>query len=120
MGKITTQFLLRIALSFSFIYAGISGFMHPENWVGWLPAFVRNLSPFNEVLTLHVFSVLQIIIALWLLSGWLIFFVAIISGLLLIGIIIFNLGAMDIVFRDISLAVVAFALVISVYKEGKR
>ena len=96
--------LLRVGLAFAFFYAAISGFLEPEQWIGWLPEFVRNET------TLIVFGVVELVMGFWLLSGLKTFWAAGISGFMLLGIVVFNLGAMLIVFRDVSLALAAFAL----------
>lgn len=61
---------------------------------------------------LTLFSVYEIILALWLLIGKQLFYAGLLSAATLIGIAAFNLGAIDIVFRDISLALSALALAV--------
>lgn len=98
--------LLRFGLAFVFLYAAVSGFINPGVWVGWLPEFVRT----NFVLSL--FGAMEITVAVWLVSGRQTFWAGLVSGLMLLGIIIFNPQAMIVVFRDIGLALAAFALAI--------
>jgi hypothetical protein len=59
---------------------------------------------------LSVWGVVEIIIALWILSGKHIFIPSLIAGLLLCSIVVFNIPLLDIVFRDVALALVAFTL----------
>ncbi|MEK7192215.1 MAG: hypothetical protein AAB646_01715 [Patescibacteria group bacterium] len=107
--------LLRIGLAFSFFYAAIDGFVNPENWIGWLPEFIRT----EGVLVL--FEIIELIAGFWLLSGYLQFWSGIISGLMMAGIVVFNLGAMLVVFRDVGLALSAFALAaLSKHDERER
>ena len=103
--------LLRIGLAFTFIYAAISGFIEPESWIGWLPEFARSNT------WLNAFGVLEILIGLWLLSGWKIFWAGLISGVMFAGITVFNLGAFLITFRDVGLAAAAFALALLYYEK---
>ena len=111
---LTPAALLRLGLAFTFVYAAISGFIQPENWVGWLPEFVR-----SEI-WLNAFGVFEILMGLWLLSGWEILWAGLISGAALLGIAIFNLGAMLIVFRDVGLAAAAFALASIEYEKQNK
>lgn len=96
--------LLRIGLAFSFFYAAIAGFISPESWIGWLPPFVRTAG------WLSLFGIGEIVMGFWLLSGYKLFYSASISAVMLFGIVVFNFSAMDVVFRDISLALSAVAL----------
>lgn len=105
-------FLLRCALAFSFAYAAVQSFREPQNWIGWFPPFMLALSPFTPDTTLALFSVVELALAALLLSGKWGVPVAIVSGAMLLGIAMFNLGAIDIVFRDIALALAAFALAV--------
>ncbi len=107
----TALLILRISLAFSFFYAAISGFIYPNNWIGWLPFFVRS----NGWLTL--FAAGQVVMAIWLVSGYKAFYSALLSAGMLLGIVVFNLSAMDVVFRDISLALSAIALAILAREE---
>jgi len=104
---------MRAGLAFSFAYAGIGGFLHPENWIGWFPLWTRNILPLGDRALLGTFGVIEILLALWLLSGKKLCWSALISGILLIGITAVNLTSMDIVFRDIALGLVAFGLALS-------
>ena len=98
--------LLRFGIAFSFFYAAIASFINPTPWIGFLPKFLQ----INSVLT--VFSIGEIILGLWLLSNWRVFYAAILSAIAMLGIVIFNLGAMDIVFRDITILLASIALAV--------
>lgn len=105
------SWLLRLAIAFAFLYPPISALKDPDSWIGYLPAFVQSL-PISELVLLHGFGVVEFIIGAWLLSGRNIFYPSLASALILTLIVIFNLGQMDVVFRDISLILVAVALVL--------
>lgn len=104
----TARWLLRLGLAFVFLYAAIGSFQDPYSWIGFFPQFLRDLVP-AEIL-LRVFSFYEIALALWLLWGRWLFYAGLISAATVAGIVVFNWGAMDIVFRDISLALAALAL----------
>lgn len=97
--------LLRIGLAFTFLYVAIASFLEPVNWIGFFP-----FEP--SAFVFQAFSVFELFLALWLLSGVKTFFAALISAVLLAGIVVTNLGAMDIVFRDAGLFFAALALAV--------
>ena len=103
--------LLRIGVAFAFLYAAIASFVEPQVWVGYLPAFMLNL--ISGSILLPAFSIVEIIVALWLLSGKALFYSGMISALMMAGIIVFNFGALDIDFRDITILFASIALMVA-------
>ncbi len=103
--------LLKLSVAFPFLYAAIAGFITPDNWIGYFPHFVQDIFP-NQNLLLDIFGAVQIIVALWILFGKEILIPSILATLMLLGIIVFNLNVMDIMFRDIGLMFAALALAI--------
>ena len=95
---------LRVGLALVFLYPAIAAFLEPQNWIGFLPAFIAT----NEAL--FAFGVFEIILALWLLSGFRVGIAALISGALVLGIVLTNFGALDIIFRDIPIIFASAAL----------
>lgn len=103
--------LLRVGLAFVFAYAAISSLVNPEDWVGYLPGFVNERLTFEQVETmLKVFSIFEIALAAWLLSGWMTFWAALASAAGLLGIIISSPSQFLITFRDVGLLATALAL----------
>lgn len=100
--------LLRIGLAFTFIYAGISSLTEPNNWVGYLPAFVPDDQRLN---LLKAFSIYEILLAVWLLYGRYVKFAAATAAATLTGITLVNLSIFTVTFRDVGLAFAALALV---------
>ena len=105
--------LLRIGLAFSLLYAAISSFITPSSWIAFLPTFLK----FTAIL--HIFSIIEIILALWLLSGKKLFYGAGLTSLALFGIVIANIGSLDIIFRDITILLAALALTYIGYNKKK-
>lgn len=106
------RFFLRIGIATVFLYAAISSISQPENWIGFIPLWLRNLtSPLIPPETLLFgFSIFQIVLAVWLLLGRKTGAAAVISAITLFGIVLVNIGSFDIVFRDIAIAFSALAL----------
>lgn len=108
---------LRIGLAFGFIYVAIFSFVKPLNWIGFLPDFVEVFLPKETALI--VFSIFEILLGLLLLFDHKIFIVSIISSVTLFFITIFNFGALDIVFRDVSIFFASLALSFLSYDKRK-
>ena len=101
-----------MALAFAFLYPAYGFWSNPGNWAGYIPAFVQNFGLSQETLLLAL-AALHIILALWLLSGWRLFFPSLLAALFLASVVYFNWNQLDILFRDISLMLAALALAFS-------
>ncbi len=104
------RLLLRIAISFAFIYAAISGFINPEDWLGYFPVFMQKILPGTMIVTF--WGIAELILGIWILSGRRIFWPSLLGGLSMIGVILFNFSNMDVLFRDVSIMFSAFALAV--------
>lgn len=107
--------LLRIGMAVTFMYAAWASFRTPTDWIGFFPGFLLNIIPGSFLLPL--FSVAELILAAWLLSGKWMLYAALTSAALFFGIVVVNLGALDLVFRDVGLGFAAIALVVLHYKR---
>jgi len=105
----TAYLLLRVGAAFAFIYPPISALVgDPYTWIGYFPSFTRGF--IDEVVMLHMFGVVEVGIGLWILSGYKIFVPALLATALLLGIVVFNPSEFPILFRDLSIAALTFAL----------
>ncbi|MBI4250722.1 DoxX family membrane protein [Candidatus Uhrbacteria bacterium] len=102
------SFFLRSGLAVGFLYAALSSFLDPNAWVGFLPIEVRAVISGQALLAL--FSLYEIALSLWLLSGRAVRNAARASIATMTLIIIFNLPSLDIVFRDLVILAAAAAL----------
>ncbi len=111
--------LLRIAVAFPLIWAGVRQIMNPFDWIGFVPPWLSVIIPSEIFLTVH--SIFNLVIGVGLLVGfWRIVF----SGLAFVSlasIVIFYgggvfLGIDDVTFRDVGLAIVALVLFLRAIK----
>ncbi len=100
--------LLRVGVAFSFVYAAISGYLNPTAWIGFFPSFAQSIA--SPPIIVGAWGIVETLVALVLLFKKDVFVVGSVAALLLFGITVFNWGAMDIVFRDISIGFAALAL----------
>ena len=108
--KFDSAFFLRIGLAFVFIFASISAFLNPQAWIGYVPSFIENFITRAYFLFIH--DIVNMVLGLWLLTGKKTFYAAIISSVVLAGIILTNLGSFLITFRDVGLFFSAIALAV--------
>lgn len=108
------SFFLRLAVAIPFLYAAIAALLQPDSWIGFIPSWVQSLIPGS--LMLLGFSIYQLGLSLWLLSGKKALYSAILSAVTLAAITLPNLTVLDIVFRDIGLLLAAVALAVLSYK----
>ena len=99
---------LRFGLAFAFLYPPVAAIFNPLSWIGYFPPFLLGYVP--DLVLLHAFGVTEIIVGLWILSGWRIFLPSVIAALYLLAIVVFNLNGFDVVFRDLSIFAMAMAL----------
>lgn len=116
--KTLTSFFVRVGLSIVFLYAGTAAVLDPLSWMGFIPSWVRAIIPPAIFLPLH--AAMDMAIGLWLLSGWKRFYAGLVASLALLSIIVFNLGALDIIFRDIALFFSAVAVMALHWQEVKE
>lgn len=101
--------LLKLAVAFAFIYAGISGFINPDAWIGYFPAWTKGFV--SDAILINVWGIIELAIGFWILFGKKILIPSIIATLALAGIVVFNWNQMDVIFRDVSIALASLALV---------
>lgn len=110
---ITVELLLRIGVSFAFIYPAVSAWFNPYAWVGYFPSLMHVVIGQNDLLFLHMFGILELVIAFWILSGKHILLPILAASLLLFLIIAFNLNQFDVLFRDVPILLMTLALLLS-------
>lgn len=112
------DFVARAGLAFAFLYPPINAISDPNAWIGYFPPFTRGYV--DDLVLLHVFGVVEVIIALWILSGKRVFVPAAAAFLMLVGIVALDYTEFQVVFRDLSIAAIALYLCIKNYSVGSR
>ncbi|PLX26465.1 hypothetical protein C0581_04340 [Candidatus Parcubacteria bacterium] len=109
MNTRLTSFLLRVGVALSLLYAAIASFLSPAVWASFFPQWMTNIIPGTILLT--IFSICEIILALWLLSNKKACLAGFVSALVMLGIIFTNLHSLDLVFRDIPILFAGLAII---------
>jgi len=104
----TVSLILRIALASVFLYASISSFISPSDWIGYMPKFTRGIV--SDQLLLGSFSAFELALSAWLLSGLYAKYAALLAAAMLAGIVALNPALLPITFRDIGLFIAAIGL----------
>ncbi len=107
-NKNYAELLLRSGLAIIFTYAAVSSFKNPQDWIGYLPRFLAKSHQAHNLL--KVFSIYEIVLALWFVSGKYIKYAALLAALTLAGIVTSNFKLFAITFRDVALIFSALAL----------
>ncbi len=102
------DFFLRAGLAIAFLYAAVAQMLRPEQWIIWFPAWLGKIA--DLTILLYIFSAYQVGLALWLFTDKKTVYAACLAAMTLLGIIIFNITALDLIFRDIAMLFMALAL----------
>ena len=108
--------ILRIGVAFAFLYPPYAALRDPISWFGYFPAFIQHLPVPHDVL-LHGFGIIEIVIAIWILSGKKVLIPSTLATLMLLAIVAFNLAAFDVVFRDLAIACMSAALALGARRD---
>ncbi|KKU19181.1 MAG: hypothetical protein UX31_C0010G0026 [Candidatus Nomurabacteria bacterium GW2011_GWA1_46_11] len=109
------MWLLRVAVAFPMLWAGIGGIREPSNWIGYVPDFVEVFFDKGTFLVIHSSSL--ILFAVFLMTGPLRRFFSLLAFLNLLSILIF-FGLDDITFRDLGLVLVALVLTVREFEAS--
>ena len=112
--KIVTL-LLRCSIASVFLYAAVAATLQPNNWIGYIPEFIRHVFPASMLLL--GFSLFQMVLGIWILTGWKTVISASLAALTLLGIIAANSTQIDILFRDFAIFFVAVALTVDSFTK---
>jgi len=110
-GARAAHVLLRIGVAFAFLYPPVRAVFDPVSWLSYFPQFIRGL-PIDPLVLLHGFGAIEVVLALWILFGRHIRVPAALATLMLLAIVAFNWADIDVVFRDLSIALMTLALVL--------
>jgi len=105
-----TDLILRSGVAFAFLFPPINALFDPYAWIGYFPKFAHGIVP--DMILLNSFGIVEVSIALWILSGKRVFWPSLAAMTLLLVIVFFNLNSLQVVFRDLSIAAMALALAV--------
>lgn len=106
--------LLRIGVAFAFLYPPIAAVNAPLEWNTYMPDFL-SLLPVREFVLLHIAGAIEVIIALWILSGRQIYIPSVLASVFLIVFLFSNLDVFEVVFRNVSVLTMTLSLALWSY-----
>lgn len=106
-----SDLIVRLGLAFAFLYPAINAYFDPYTWIGYFPAFMKGYVP--DLVLLHSYGALEIVVAIWILSGWRVFWPSLAALAILLAIIVLDASDFQILFRDVSIAALALALIVA-------
>ncbi len=110
MNTKLAKFFLRVGIAFVFLYASVEIYMHPDNFLKYVPKFVLSLFPLQQFL--DFFGVAEVVLAAWIMSGWKGQYSALLSVLVIVGITCMNTEYFYILFRNVAIAFGGLALIV--------
>jgi hypothetical protein len=112
------KWLLRIGIAFVYVYAAVEIYLHPDNFLKYVPKVILDYVQLD--LFLLVFGVLEIVLSVWLLSGWKGHYSSIISVVMIAGIVVFNPEYFQILFRNVAIGFGGLALLVLELRKNKE
>lgn len=115
-----TDIVLRAALAFALAFPALDATVDPYSWLGYFPGFVQQAAAaagVSGLVLLHTFGIFEVALALWLLSGWKIFYPSAAALALLGAIVILDYSEFQTLFRDLSIASIALVLALKHYHD---
>lgn len=118
----TSNLLLRVGVSLAFLYPPFDALANPDSWIGYFPKFVHLAAQplgVSDLVLLHGFGIIEVVIALWILSGKKIFWPSLAATAMLVAIVVFNLPQFEVLFRDLSIAAASLALAVGAWQSSR-
>jgi hypothetical protein len=107
MSTKTADFMLRLGIAAVFLYAGVAAFLEPS-WTGVLPFGLFKIIPDPRML--KAFSVIELLLGIWLLWGRYLFYSALLSALILLGLMYNNIIIPDAIYPYASIFLCSLSL----------
>lgn len=107
---------LRLGLAAVYLYSGPDLILHPGDWIGYLPGWLKEILPAPPELYLRAQGIVEILFALSFLTGFGIKWSALFSAAEMLGIILFY-GIDGVSFRDLGLFGAAICLFLFYFDE---
>ncbi|OGW68638.1 MAG: hypothetical protein A2036_03225 [Omnitrophica bacterium GWA2_50_21] len=104
--------LTRVGLGVVFFWFGLDKCLDPDTWQGWVPVFIQNRLPISMNMFLVGQGVVEAVLGLLLVAGFLTRLASFLCCVILTGIIYFS-GFNEVTVRDFGLLVMAVSIVIS-------
>ncbi len=114
MRKLTPEFILRIGLGLTFLYAGLHVIFDSTSWIGFIPHWLQTLVNPHLFLTIH--GIAEIVLGGLILGGLFLQVASLLAFLDLFSILVFY-GVDDVTFRDFGLMMAALTLFLLVKRR---
>lgn len=109
----TAQLLLRLGPAITMVAFGISQYFKPAGWLDFIPPWFSRMSPMKPETTMRLHAVANIVLGVWLASGWLPYASAWVALLWWISILPFAFRvSWTVGLRDLAITVGLIALII--------
>jgi uncharacterized membrane protein YphA (DoxX/SURF4 family) len=105
-------FIVRIGIAVVFLWFGIDKFVHTNNWIGWVPMWMRSLIPISLTSFMYIQGVIETLVGFLLLIGFKTRFAAFLAVITLLGVELSMVGTgqVEIMLRDAGLLAASLSL----------
>lgn len=100
---------LRVSLALAFLYPPIAALFDATSWISYFPEVFRGIVP--DLLLLHGFGAIEVVLALWILFGKKLEVPAGIMAAILLAIVVLDWRQFSVLFRDVSIAAGAISII---------
>lgn len=100
--------LLRLGVSLALLYPAFNAYLDPYHWLSFMPPPLFDIVP--DMLLIHGFGVVEIVLGLWILSGRNVFIPALGATLVFVLVVVSNVQEFQTLFTTLSMAGMALAL----------
>jgi len=105
-------FVARIGIAAVFLWFGIDKFIHPVNWIGWVPLWMQALIPMSLVGFMYIQGVIETVAGIMLLVGYNVRLASFIAVVTLLGVelAMVGTGQSEMMLRDAGLLAASLSL----------
>ncbi len=109
--------LLRGGLAFAFLYAATASFLHPTTFARYFPSFIPGTWSAE---LLPAFAVYEVVLSALLLTNRFTYVASMLAAATLLGIVVANPDAFEVLFRNVAIACAAVALALQDRQQRVR
>ncbi len=105
-------FVARIGIAAVFLWFGLDKFIHPVNWIGWVPPWMQALIPMSLVGFMYIQGVIETVAGVMLLVGYKVRLASFVAVVTLLGVelAMVGTGQAEMMLRDAGLLAASLSL----------
>lgn len=104
--------LVRLGIAAVFLWFGIDKFIHPINWIGWVPDWMKALIPVSMLTFMYFHGAVETLVGVLLVVGYKVRFAALVASITIVGVLLAMIGTgqAEMMLRDAGLLAASLSL----------